>query len=166
MNMKKQNLPSIDEIWFDRDLMLAFREYLYQQLANDNLSFYLTTLFFENLVSDNDLQKVSEEIFERFITPNAPNMVNLDYDLVSKIEKGIKKSTPRNIFHNAQEIIYQNLESQWFPEFLGSPLYKACNDETIEYNKSDGGKERSNTMGNYDDYVTMKRKRNKTPKGQ
>lgn len=34
-------LPDIDELWKDKDLMLAFREYLYQQYAHENLSFFL-----------------------------------------------------------------------------------------------------------------------------
>jgi len=30
-----------------------------------------------------------------------------------------------------------------------SPLYLACNDETIEYTKSDGGRKRSSTLDQY-----------------
>jgi len=72
---------------------------------------------------------------------------------------------PNNqIFHAAQESVYQSLESQWFPEFISSSLYRACNDETIEFSKSDGGKERSNTMHNYDGYVAILRKKNKVKK--
>jgi hypothetical protein len=34
-------LPDISELWKDKDLFLAFREYLYQQIAHENLSFFL-----------------------------------------------------------------------------------------------------------------------------
>lgn len=34
-------LPDMSEVWKDKDLFLAFREYLYQQIAHENLSFYL-----------------------------------------------------------------------------------------------------------------------------
>jgi hypothetical protein len=162
---ERQNLPSINEIWLDRDLMLAFREFLYQQMANDNLSFYLATINYEYLVPEEELEKAANDIFEKFIITDAPNMVPLDFDLVSKIQKNLKKAPNNNqLFHVAQESIFQTLESQWFPEFLASPLYKACNDETIEFNKSDGGKERSNTMQNYDTYVALLRKKNRVKK--
>lgn len=36
-----QHLPEISELWRDFDLFLAFREYLYQQSAPENLAFYL-----------------------------------------------------------------------------------------------------------------------------
>jgi len=161
---EKQNLPSINEVWLDRELMLAFREYLYQKQANDNLSFYLATVNYEFLVTDDSLNQNAQEIYEKFIITNAPNMVNLDYDLVSKIEKSLKNSISRTMFQDAQENIYQNLASQWFSDFLMSSLYKACNDETIEFDVTDGGKNRSNTMSNYDEYVKMLRKRNRAKK--
>lgn len=44
-------LPDINEVWKDRDLFLAFREYLYQQFANENLSFYLEAGSFEFFVT-------------------------------------------------------------------------------------------------------------------
>jgi len=155
---ERQNLPTIDEVWLDRDLMLAFREYLYQQLASDNLSFYLKIVNFELLIPEEDLQQEAEEIYEQYISSDAQNNVNLDYTLVSKIEKSIKKKhVNRKIFESAQESVYQTLEVQWFPQFLSSPLYKACNEETIEFKASDGGKERSDTLIYYDSLVAMKK---------
>jgi len=156
-----QNLPSITEVWLDRDLMLAFREYLYQQKANDSLSFYLDAVCFELVIEDDDMQSKAGEIFENFITQDSPKMISLDHDFIAKIEKNLKKPLNRNVFQAATESVYYNLEVQLFPEFLNSALYKACNDETIEFNVSDGGRDRSNTMDNYDNYVAMIRKRNR-----
>jgi len=70
----------------------------------------------------------------------------------------------RKIFESAQESVYQTLEVQWFPQFLSSPLYKACNEETIEFKASDGGKERSDTLIYYDSLVAMKNKREQRKK--
>jgi len=155
-----QNLPTINEVWLDRDLMLAFREYLYQQHANDNLSFYLSAVLFEFITPDEELDTKANEIFENFVTAEAPHIVNLDYESISKIEKSLKKPA-RNMYQYAQERIFVTLEGQWFSLFLTSPIYKSCNDETIEFNITEGGRERSNTMDNYDDYVKMLRKRNR-----
>jgi len=95
-----------------------------------------------------------------FVTAEAPHIVNLDYESISKIEKSLKKPA-RNMYQYAQERIFVTLEGQWFSLFLTSPIYKSCNDETIEFNITEGGRERSNTMDNYDDYVKMLRKRNR-----
>jgi len=92
-----QNLPSINEVWLDRDLMLAFREYLYQQHANDNLSFYLSTVLFEFITPDEELQKKAEDIFETYVSPDSPNIVNLDFESISKIEKKFEKNNEKYV---------------------------------------------------------------------
>jgi len=84
-----QNLPDLDEIWYDRDLMLAFREYLNQQLANESLSFYMDAVYIENFVQDDDLENKAKEIYDKYL--GGESKVDLEYNVVSKIEKAIKK---------------------------------------------------------------------------
>ena len=35
------DVPEVSQLWSDKDLFMAFREYLYQQYAAENLTFYL-----------------------------------------------------------------------------------------------------------------------------
>jgi len=158
-----QNLPTMMEIWLDRDLMLAFREYLYQQLANDSLSFYLDLVYFENYTDEEDVPIKAEELYAKYIGPDAISPVNLDFSVVSKIEKTLKKQPSITMFHTARDSVLSSLENQWFPEFLQSPLYKACNDETIEFVETTGTRDRGNTMTNYDAYASLIRKDNINP---
>jgi len=148
-------LPDIDELWKDRDLMLAFREYLYQQYAAENLSFFLEAANFECITDDTEIERRSKEIFEKFVGTKASQPINLDYVLVEKLKKSLKKPSNQS-FAFVKDKIWKVLTNEWFPDFVVSPLYLACNDETIEYIKSDGGRKRSATIDQYERFCSAK----------
>jgi len=142
-------LPNIDELFKDKDLFLAFREYLYQQLAHENLSFYVEAINFETLNDEQIITVRAKEIFEKFIGPQAVQPINLEFMTVERLKKNLSK--PNNLaFKTVTEKIWKVLTNEWFPDFVVSPLYLACNDETIEYVKSDGGRNRSDTIVQYE----------------
>jgi hypothetical protein len=141
-------LPDIDELWRDPDLMLAFREYLYQQYAHENLSFYLEATNFEYLTDQKEIEIRAKEIAEKYIGPNAILPLNLEFLLTQRLQKSLHK--PTNLtFKAVTDKIYKVLSHEWFPDFVVSPLYQACNDETIEFVKS-RGRNRSRTLDEYD----------------
>jgi len=142
-------LPDIGELFKDRDLFLAFREYLYQQLAHENLSFYVEAANFEILTDEPEVAKRAKEIFDKFIGPQAAQPINLDFMVVERLKKNLVKPTNQS-YKAVTEKIWKVLTNEWFPDFVVSPLYLACNDETIEYTKSDGGRQRSATLGQYE----------------
>jgi len=68
---------------------------------------------------------------------------------VERLKKNLAK--PNNqAFKTVTEKIWKVLTNEWFPDFVVSPLYLACNDESIEYLKSDGGRKRSDTLDQYE----------------
>jgi len=142
-------LPDIDELFKDRDLFLAFREYLYQQLAHENLSFFVESANFECLTNEEEVTKRAKEIFDKFIGPQAAQPINLDFLVVERLKKNLVKPTNQS-YKAVTEKIWKVLTNEWFPDFVVSPLYLACNDETIEYSKSDGGRKRSATLDQYE----------------
>jgi len=146
-------LPDIDELWKDRDLMLAFREYLYQQFAHENLSFFLEAANFENLSDTKEIEQRAQQIFDKFVGPNASTPINLDFVLVEKLKKSLKKPTNQT-FVFVKDKIWKVLTNEWFPDFVVSDLYRACNDETIQYVKSDGGRTRSRTITEYEKFCS------------
>jgi len=141
-------LPDINEVWRDKDLFLAFREFLYQQFAHENLSFYLEAAHYEMLPADQRQQR-AKEIYDKFIGPEASRMINLDGNLVTSLGKQIANPT-ENTFTKIKDRIHKVLENEWFPDFIVSPLYHACNKETIVYVKSDGGRKRTDTIVYYE----------------
>jgi len=142
-------LPDIDELWRDPDLMLAFREYLYQQFAHENLSFYLEAANYEYLTEQKEIEKRSKEIFDKFVGPSATLPINLDFVVTQRLQKALQKPTNMS-FKPVTDKIWKVLTNEWFPDFVVSPLYLACNDETIDFVKSDGGRKRSRTLDEYD----------------
>jgi len=86
------NPPPMDELWNDEDMMLAFREYLYQQFANENLSFYLEAVRFYYLCPDDEITTKAREIFDTYIRQDAETPLNLDYSIYSNIEKEMEKT--------------------------------------------------------------------------
>jgi hypothetical protein len=113
-----QDLPEIDEIWYDRDLMFAFREYLSQQMANDSLSFYMDALNFENFVQEDDIANKAQEIYDKYFGSEATTAVDLEHAYKTKIEKIIKKKThTREMYIEAKDLVYMQLKNQWFPIF-------------------------------------------------
>jgi len=141
-------LPTLAEVWKDRDLFLAFREYLYQQFANENLSFYLEAAVYETLPADQRLAR-AKYIYDKFLGPEAPVQINVDANMLSALTRAIQNPN-ENTFVRVKEKIHKVLETEWFPDFVVSPLYHACNSETIQYQKSDGGRKRSDTLVNYE----------------
>jgi hypothetical protein len=141
-------LPNIDEVWRDPDLMLAFREYLYQQYAHENLSFYLEATNYEYLTDQTEIEIRAKEISEKFVGPTATLPINLEYVVTQRLQKALLK--PTNLTYKpVTDKIYKVLTNEWFPDFIVSPLYHACNDETIEFTRS-GGRTRSRTLNEYD----------------
>jgi hypothetical protein len=84
-------LPDIDELFKDKDLFLAFREYLYQQLAHENLSFYVEAVNFETLSDDTEISSRAKEIFDKFIGPQAVQPINLEFMTVERLKKNLSK---------------------------------------------------------------------------
>jgi len=153
-------LPDIEELFKDRDLFLAFREYLYQQLAHENLSFYVEAVNFETLTDEQDITIRAKQIFDKFIGPQAVQPINLEFMTVERLKKNLVKPT-NQAFKAVTEKIWKVLTNEWFPDFVVSPLYLACNDETIEYLKSDGGRKRSDTLDQYEIFCLRKLEKKK-----
>jgi len=52
-------LPAIEELWKDKDLFLAFREYLYNQQTQENLAFFLECANYETITDEKEMEKKS-----------------------------------------------------------------------------------------------------------
>jgi len=144
---RNQNLPPINELWRDRDMMLAFRQFLYDKCTYENLSFYLYCEVFK-ITPEDQIEQVATEIYDTYISPAATTPLNIEYMIAKKLEQDSKKPHI-HMFDVMSEKIYRVLENEWFPMFVMSDLYKSLNEETIVLNR-----ERSKTMDNYDQWVS------------
>lgn len=96
---------------------------------------------YETLSAD-EMPKRAKEIFNKFISPDAPVMVNLEGSQVNvwvrnfllKLPKALSKAIAHpseQTFTRIKEKIYKILENEWFPDFVVSPLYHACNGKSF-----------------------------------
>jgi len=109
----------------------------------------LKQLISKTLTDDHEITTRAKQIFDKFIGPQAVQPINLEFMTVERLKKNLSKPT-NQAFKSVTEKIWKVLTNEWFPDFVVSPLYLACNDETIEYLKSDGGRKRSDTLMQYD----------------
>lgn len=103
---------------------------------------------FEYLTDQREIEIRAKEIAEKFVGPSATLPINLEFVVTQRLQKSLQKPTNLS-FKPVTDKIYKVLTNEWFPDFIVSPLYHACNDETIEFTKS-GGRTRSRTLDEYD----------------
>lgn len=115
--------PDIEEIFEDQDLMLAFREYLYQTHIPENLVFWLETELYRRIDDTEERAQRAQEIVDKFCLPNSQYVINCDEALLEKMISGAKKPTP-GLFRSAQKMTWRGLKNEWFPQFCTSDLYK------------------------------------------
>jgi hypothetical protein len=134
------------DIWKDGDLFLAFREFLYQQYADECLSFYMTARCYE-LLSKNERIKQSKEIYGSYISSAAKSQINIDDRMKQAITKTYLSGN-KTVYQLAKQHIWNIIERSLFPDFLKSPLYADCNKDTIKYIYT-GRMEKSDTLSRY-----------------
>ena len=116
--------PDIEEIFEDSDLMLAFREYLYQTHIQENLVFWLETELYRRIDDSQERLHRAQEIVDKFCKEDSPYIINCEESLLSKMITSSKKPTP-STFRAAQKMTWRGLKNEWFPQFCVSELYKA-----------------------------------------
>jgi len=87
----------MNELWKDRDMMLAFREYLYQQSTSENLSFYLYSAMFSYIINEDEIESSANEIFNSYLSPSAKAQINIDYIQQKKLTEDMKKTTSQHV---------------------------------------------------------------------
>jgi len=84
---------------------------------------------------------------------------------IERLKKNLSNPT-NQAFKSVTDKIWKVLTNEWFPDFVVSPLYLACNDESIDYVKSDGGRKRSETLDQYDILCSRKQQEKDKKKGK
>jgi len=72
-----------------------------------------------------NLQVAVKKLYDEYISPTAPRCINVD-DRIQKAVESKLSNPPLNIFHEAQEHIYQLMKMDCYPRFKRSDLAKQC----------------------------------------
>jgi len=86
-----QNLPDFHELFRDRDMMIAFREFLYEKCTYENLSFYLNAEVLK-ITPEDQVERVAMAIYDTYFSPSASTPLNIDFSLSRKLNEEKKKT--------------------------------------------------------------------------
>jgi hypothetical protein len=117
----------LERILKNPDLCFLFREYLQAESSSENLSFWMAAETFKNAVSQEDLPTFAKKLYELYIRAGAPAEVNIDIADKKSIKEKLEAPT-RDMFNDAQEVVYSLMELNFLNKFLESPKYKTCKD--------------------------------------
>jgi len=148
------DVPEVFQLWEDKDLFYAFREFLYQQYAAENLSFYLQLVNYETLAEE-DLKQEANAIYAKFISPSAPFLIHIEQPQLNEIKKQILTPT-RDSFLKLKQKMMNIIETEWFPNFLASPLYVDCNAETVKFTHTEGPLKRTESTSHFEKLFSLR----------
>lgn len=126
--------PDIEEIFDDEELMLAFREYLYQTRVQESLAFWLEAELFRRIDDGEQRVQRAQLIIQKFCLGDSPYVINCEESILSKIIAASQKPSPAT-FRLAQKMIWRGLKNEWFPQFCTSELYKEFDSTSYKHTK-------------------------------
>jgi len=104
-------------------LAFLFQEYLRSILSLENLLFFLEVEDFKNETSEGEMIKKAHYIFEKFLSNDAANEVDIDGDAKEFIKENLSRPTPK-LFERGQQTVLLTLEGDCLPKFLQWGLFK------------------------------------------
>ncbi|KAJ3451065.1 electron carrier/ protein disulfide oxidoreductase [Anaeramoeba flamelloides] len=104
-----------------------FKEFLFEQLNQENVLFYLDVVNFKQRCSIDKklLKKLAKIIYEKYIKNQSIFEINIDFKCRALITSKIKnKEYSIDMFDKAREIVYIHMNLNSFEEFKKSKLYQ------------------------------------------
>lgn len=110
-----------------------FAEFLQGEYNCENLMFYVNCNQLLTLEAQPQIDKVVEEIYDKFIPTDSELAINIPFQVQDEIMKTIRAGPPfsREIFVKAQSEAFQNMRSDPFPRFLKSVCYSTVYASTV-----------------------------------
>ncbi|KAJ6227282.1 electron carrier/ protein disulfide oxidoreductase [Anaeramoeba flamelloides] len=103
-----------------------FKEYLYQEMCQENILFFLAVKEYKNsFVVEKKMISMANDIYKKYIKTGAIFEVNIDYKCRDVISKKInQKNITKTIFDEAQSVVFIHMDHNQFGPFKSSQLYK------------------------------------------
>ncbi|KAJ6239651.1 electron carrier/ protein disulfide oxidoreductase [Anaeramoeba flamelloides] len=121
------DLDSIDTLFSIPMAIEYFKEFMFEQLNQENLLFYIDVMNFTKACSSDkkQLQKIGKNICEKYIKINSLFEINIDSKCRSVILQKMKnKNYSLDMFVQAKQIVFNHMNLNSFEEFKKSNLYR------------------------------------------
>eukprot|EP01117_Protostelium_nocturnum_P005098 TRINITY_DN1848_c0_g1_i1.p1 TRINITY_DN1848_c0_g1~~TRINITY_DN1848_c0_g1_i1.p1 ORF type:complete len:173 (-),score=31.29 TRINITY_DN1848_c0_g1_i1:352-870(-) len=123
-NGKRIPDPSLEEILTDERLLSAFKDFLSEALAEENLNFWIEM---ENTKNEPLSEEDKLRIFANYFDTDSPAQINISHRASTAMHKQLQKSpSDRSAFAIVQEDVLDNMRNDLYPRFLQSDHYKLC----------------------------------------
>lgn len=109
-----------------KSALKLFTIYLEKEQNDENIRFYLIAAEFAfNFKADSEVLLRAIRIYDGYIKVGAKNEVNISDKSRKQILKAVNETTVKiNLFADAKDEIYHLMETDAYPRFNRSPLFK------------------------------------------
>ncbi|OQV18335.1 putative Regulator of G-protein signaling 16 [Hypsibius exemplaris] len=97
-----------------------FQAFLKQEHSQENINFWLACQEYRMLKKSKEMRHMAKKMFERFLSPHAPESINVDGEVRKAIQCDLPIATT-STFDIAAKQIFDLMNSDSFPRFLRSP---------------------------------------------
>eukprot|EP00479_Gromia_sphaerica_P009124 TRINITY_DN3745_c1_g1_i1.p1 TRINITY_DN3745_c1_g1~~TRINITY_DN3745_c1_g1_i1.p1 ORF type:complete len:217 (-),score=27.66 TRINITY_DN3745_c1_g1_i1:111-761(-) len=120
---RTQSRARITKVLTDKTLSTYFHEFLRESLCAENFLFWRAVELYKTIDDAGERIKAAEELFDEYIVPESPNMINLPGCMVSAVQLQIV-SGKVNCFAEPQETIFQLMQEDSYPKFYKSVQFQ------------------------------------------
>ncbi|XP_072030546.1 regulator of G-protein signaling 12-like isoform X2 [Amphiura filiformis] len=103
----------------------CFTQFLKKEFSEENIMFWIACEQMGKMKDKATLEKHAQDIFEKFLAPNASMPVNLEGQCREMVEEAIKNPTPE-MFKTQQQQIFKLMKFDSYSRFLKSKMYQDC----------------------------------------
>ncbi|KAJ8680308.1 hypothetical protein QAD02_016095, partial [Eretmocerus hayati] len=117
---------SFEKLLEDPKGLQTFAKYLRKEISHENIYFWAAC---ERYADTEDLtarKKLAEQIYQRHLSNNASEPVNVDSRATGHITPELLNSAPPDLFAQAQKQIFNLMKFDSYPRFLRSDIYQRC----------------------------------------
>jgi len=101
-----------------------FKQFLVREFSVENLMFFTEANYFLKLEDRNDIEETARSIFDTYVASGAPFEINVTNDIREQCDKTMQESITTTLFENAKSEVFKSMQSDSFPRFVKSKLYK------------------------------------------
>ncbi|XP_061695721.1 regulator of G-protein signaling 5b [Syngnathoides biaculeatus] len=125
---------SFEKLLSSQNGLCLFRAFLVSEFSEENIAFYLACEDYRT-TKPSQMSEKAKQIFDEFISADAPREVNLDHVTKAITKENIEHPT-RSCFDLAQAKIYTLMEKDCYPRFLKSLSQQSEQDRLSDFLKS------------------------------
>ncbi|XP_016298308.1 regulator of G-protein signaling 21-like [Sinocyclocheilus anshuiensis] len=113
---------SLDNLLSSKCGLTALRLFMKSEHSEENIEFWMACEEFKKIRSRSKLKSRAKTIYDKFIRPDSPKEINLDFYTRESLQQSLLIPT-QSSFKAAQNRAYFLMEHNSYPRFLDSELY-------------------------------------------